>query len=582
MKLSPDARTNVNSSALNVSQNCTTTSFNLYSGNSSEYVFLYLDEGACRDTGLARADINVTFKDCPPPFVLSGDHCECEERLKKYQVECTIADGAYIVRKSGAKFWMKYSDEVLILHKNCPAEYCKTVEIRMTLSQSDLQCDLNRSGLLCGACATNYSLMLGSSRCQECSNIYLLLLLSFAAAGIFLVIFLSVLRLTVATGMVNSVIRYANIVQANRSLLLPSSAHTNILTIFIAWMNLDLGFQTCFYDGMTAYAQTWLQFTFPLYVWLMISLIIITSRYSLTFTKLLGSNPVAVLATLLLMSYTKVLKTIIEVYAFARLDYPGDRVVAVWLKDANVPYLKSWHLFLTVATTLFVVFLFLPYTFLLLFGYKLYRFSGRRSFRWLNRIKPLLDSYYAPYKKHTRYWTGLLLFYRCGLYSFFALGDTDTKLFTISVAFASLFVIAWLSGRVYSSFYSNAIEAFVYLNLIVLAVATYDEDIISPVLANVLVRMVFVIMMGVIVYHFHIHYTAKLAAWMKFVAKFRSFVVSLKQHVSNTAAESSPLLSSACSSPSHNPPESTTSVITLREPYLSTPNRHNTYTLSYS
>ena len=100
--------------------------------------------------------------------------------------------------------------------------------------------------------------------------------------------------------MINSIILYANIVQANK--LLFFSNENNVLTVFIAWMNLDLGIPTCFYNGMDAYAQTWLQFAFPLYVWFLISLIIITSRYSTLMTKLMGSNPIAVLATLLLIN----------------------------------------------------------------------------------------------------------------------------------------------------------------------------------------------------------------------------------------------------------------------------------------
>ena len=60
---------------------------------------------------------------------------------------------------------------------------------------------------------------------------------------------------------------------------------------------------------------------------------------------------VAVLARLLIMSYTKILKIVIEVYSSVEMDYPS-RTATVWLtyKDANVPYLQSGeHLFLTVS-----------------------------------------------------------------------------------------------------------------------------------------------------------------------------------------------------------------------------------------
>ena len=140
-------------------------------------------------------------------------------------------------------------------------------------------------------------------------------------------------------------------------------------------MNLDLGFATCFYDGMDAYAQTWLQFAFPLYVWLLISLIILTSRYSTLMTKLIGSNPIAVLATLLLMSYMKVLKNIIEIYySSVQLEYPNTKVT-VWFKDTTVPYLESRHLILAVVTSIFAAFCFFPYTMIILLGYKLYHYS---------------------------------------------------------------------------------------------------------------------------------------------------------------------------------------------------------------
>lgn len=85
------------------------------------------------------------------------------------------------------------------------------------------------------------------------------------------------------------------------------------------------------------------------------------------------------------MSYTKVLKTIIEIYSSVELDYL-DHKKPVWLKDANVPYL---HLLLTVVTTLINGLLLIPYTLFLLFGYKLYQFSTRKYMCWLNRFKPL-------------------------------------------------------------------------------------------------------------------------------------------------------------------------------------------------
>ena len=378
---------------------------------------------------------------------------------------------------------------------------------------------MNWTGVLCGQCATNYSLLLGTSDCGQCSNKYLALLLPFAVAGIALVMYLSFFKLTVATGMINSLILYANFVQVNRRLFFPTDS-VNVLTVFIAWLNLDLGFQTCFFDGLDAYVQTWLQYAFPLYVWLLIGFMIVTSRYSMTVSKLIGHNPVAVLATLILMSYAKILQVIIAVFSSVSLEYPHGKRVRVWLKDANVAYLHSKHLFLAVITLLVVIFFFLPYTVFLLLGTRLYHFSPRRCARMLLRIKPLLDSYFAPYKRNSRYWTGFLLSVRCVLYivfSFNSLGDTNKSLLAIVITSTGVGGIAWISGRVYKNFYIEIMESSIYLNLITLSAATLTQ-VNRMALVNVLVGIVFVNMIVITIYQFYLLYISKSKKWLKIKA----------------------------------------------------------------
>ena len=534
-KLSQTGRLKLDQSTQPISQDCTDVTYNVYSTEESVALVLY-PNGPCIDRGLATAVVNVTLMGCPDAFTrhIYDEQCTCEERLQAYGANCTIDDDIQIIKNAGSKFWMDalYENESyvgLILYRACPFNYCKKGNVFLSLQDSDIQCDVNRSGVLCGSCTTNYSLMLGSSKCQVCSNDYLALLLPFIASGIALVAFLSILRLTVASGSVNTMILYANVVQANKRVFLPNTI--NILTVFIAWLNLDLGFPTCFYHGMTAYAQTWLQFAFPLYVWILIGLIIFVSRYSITLSKLIGHNPIAVLATLLLMSYAKILKVIIEVYSSVELDYPDNKTVTVWLKDANVPYLKSWHLFLTVATSLILAFLFLPYTIFLLLGHKLYRCFGRRRLQWLNRIKPLLDPYYAPYKTSTRYWTGLLLLVRCALYivfSFDSFGGVTKSPLAINIAFTTLVVIAWISGRIYKNLYSNFVAASVYLNLIILS-TTSLAGINTPEIKYALVGMVFVIMIVIVLYQLHSLYIAKTLMWLRFNTWVLRLVARIKR-----------------------------------------------------
>ena len=170
-----------------------------------------------------------------------------------------------------------------------------------------MQCSNNRTGKLCGACQEHLSLSLGSSRCLACPShwpaLFLTILLSAIIAGILLVTALLALNMTVTVGLINSFIFYANIVSANSAIFFPSS-EPSFPTVFVAWLNLDLGIDVCFINGLDTYTKTWLQLAFPVYLITLVVLIIIVSEYSPRFATLIGrKDPVATLATLILLSY---------------------------------------------------------------------------------------------------------------------------------------------------------------------------------------------------------------------------------------------------------------------------------------
>ena len=360
--------------------------------------------------------VNITFESCPIGFELSNStgECICDHRLWQYANSCDINRQA-IFRNSSSTFWLgvsynKGTSEGFIHHPFCPLDYCTTESKYINLRDPDKQCNVNRSGLLCGKCKEGFSLVLGTSQCKECSNVYLALLIPIAFAGVLLVILLFLLHLTVAAGTLHGLIFYANIVAANHHIFFPQSSN-NPAVIFIAWLNLDLGVQTCFYNGMDAYAKTWLDLVFPVYIWVIVGFLVYISHRSVTVTKLLGSSPVPVLATLFLLSYAKVLRTIIAALSLTVLHYPHKNEM-VWIHDANVSLEK--YIPLALAALLFLLFLFLPYTLLLLLGQWLQTKSHLHLLSWVKnpKLKAILDAYHAPYKPKHRYWTGLLLFIR--------------------------------------------------------------------------------------------------------------------------------------------------------------------------
>ena len=481
---------------------------------------LFLD-GPCICQSLVNG-IEIRFKILPCPFGFTLDsikgECVCNEWLQTLTQDCFI-DSQSILRSSN-NFWIgvnqtNYGSEAnFSLHNgSCPLDYCVDYPIDVSLGDPGIQCSEGREGCLCGTCKENFSLALGSLNCIPCSNAYLALLIPFALSGVIVVITLFLLHLTVAAGTINGLILYVNIVQANYRAFFPrSTVKLNyFFTVFIAWLNFDFGIETCFYDGLTIYTYSWLEFLFPLYLWVLIITIIVGSHYSQRISNSLGHNAVAVLDTIFLMSYSKIFRAIIiPLSSTSLINFPSNTTERVWLYDASKVYFKSDHIALGIFAILTLLFLFLPYTFLLLCGHWLQAKSHWRVLSWINKLKPFMDAYHAPYRMNKRHWIGIYLLARCGLYVIFActaVGNYDDNLLATFSIIAGLSIV---KGRVYEKCYNDFLESSFILNLCVLSVATFylsknitddRRDGIQVILSGVSVGIAFVYFIGIVVFH---------------------------------------------------------------------------------
>ena len=423
----------------------------------------------------SQVSITVHLMECPIGFSLSPTQgqCQCDSH---YDVECNINNNSFF-RSANSRTWIGFIDKSsnasskpgVMYHPNCPIGYCSHRDVNITSNTSDDQCEPHRTGLLCGECEEGYSLTLGDGKCAQCSNTYLLLILGLALSGLFLVVILFALNLTVTEGSINGLIFYANVIAMNRAVLL--SGETSYLYIFLAWINLDIGISTCLFNGMDAYSEIWLQFVFPVYLWIIILVIILFYRkFPYLANKLGGVNAVKVLATLLLLSYTKLQRTVLTILSFTTLEYPDGTVRHVWLYDANVEFFKGKHLYLGIAGILVLVFLILPYSLCLAFFQQLQACSAHRLFQWVNKLKSVFDSYAGPYKDKYRFWTGLLLVARTLLLILFTTNtEASIDFSSLVVLFASVSLLLANTNGAYKKLPCNFLESFFYLQLVVFA-----------------------------------------------------------------------------------------------------------------
>ena len=278
----------------------------------------------------------------------------------------------------------------------------------------------------------------------------------------------------------------------------------------------------------------WLEFVFPVYIWVIVGLLVYIGHHSVTVTKLLGSSPVPVLATLFILSYAKILCTIIAALSLTLLHYP-DKDVVVWIQDANGSLAK--YIPLVLVALLFLLFLFLPYTLLLLLGQWLQPKSHFCFLSWVrnHKIKAVLDIYHAPYKPKHRLWTGLMLFLRCALFLAFAFGfsgDANVHLLVISSVVFGIVVGFALLGSVYKSWYLNALELSFCLNLGIFAVATnyvLQSSGSQAGVAYTSVGIAFVSFVGIITYHIYMRIKSK----MQYIQRGKQLHYANKRHINN-------------------------------------------------
>ena len=474
---------------------CTNLTFNVVSPHSSEKLTLYASDGPCKDVELSTAKIEIHFLPCRCPigFQVSGNGntnctCECDRNIDQYVQQCDSHTES-VVKSSQTRAWISYVDDSnltgYLAYLNCPFDYCNLQSKPINLNQvngADAQCAFNRSSLLCGSCQAGLSLSLASSRCLSCPSYWpaLLIAITIAAvlAGIALVALLLFLNMTVAVGTLNGLIFYANVVYANKNIFLQFK-ETNFVTVFLSWLNLDTGIDTCYFPGMDTYTKTWLQLVFPAYVILLVVLVIIISSYSIKFSNLIGKrDPVATLATLILLSYAKLLEICFKSLSVGILEYPDGSNQWLWLPDANVKYFSGKHIPLSITAVLFLL-LGLLYT-ILIFSWQWFLFLPKwKVFSWTRnqKLQTFIETYLTPYTPKHRYWTGLLLLVRAVVYLVAAVNISNNPHISLIAIMFSVGCVVLLKGfvgtRVYRKWPIDVLEMFFHLNILFFALFTW-------------------------------------------------------------------------------------------------------------
>ena len=483
----------------------------------------------------------VLIYPCPSGFQFNSASgiCECCDLLKiankelKQNIMCNIKTQTIVSHQS--YIWIGYTSKpsdssvepLLGLAVTCPLASNSCSIKNMTQHNIASDCIDSREGVLCGSCIENKSVVFGSDECFECSNYWLLSLIGYMIAGFLLILVLFILRLTLTAGTINGFILYANIANAGmigihtrtKSLQIPSSLNH----IFLSFLNLDLGFPICFYNGMTEIKKSYFLFLFPLYLLSLIVAIIFISKKSTTMSYIVSSTGIPVLVTIIHLSFSRFATTIIDAFSVATLYTLEDgklHHINVWLLEGGILYSDPHHIGLMVASVLSIVIFLLPYTFLLIGARLWIRFAFISKY-----LKPFFDAILAPYKEDQQHWFGLRLVLVMLQYTIYSLyrGSDFMMLYTINGSVFMGFSILHALSRPYRSMALNVLDTSLMLNLCILyssliySVGKYETAQVLYTI-NALLLIVFAMFILIVVYHVILltsKYDKLIQLWMK-------------------------------------------------------------------
>ena len=339
-----------------------------------------------------------------------------------------VADTSYFFRKEmlGRTVFVVNSSNVTIAHPNKP-------HVSLPL------CTDNREGPLCSRCSPGYSVVFGSDECKECSNWWLLTIVSYAVIGPLFIYMLYALRLTINIGTLNSIIFCGQLCQA---VDWPLSKLSYLSIPIDAFLGLEINYPLCFYNGMTEVWKYGLKIFYPVYLIAILIFIIILCRFSVRLSNKISGSSVQLLVTVVHLSFSRILILMLNVFTSIDIYTSTNETKHVWLRDATLDYGHGSHLILMITTLAVSGPILGAYITILLAGKPLMRFNDKLR----EYIRPIYEAIHAPYKRNMEIFTLLRLLLIFTMYMIYVTYRGNDLFLGIAIASPILVTYTALEG----------------------------------------------------------------------------------------------------------------------------------------
>ena len=379
---------------------------------------------------------DLELNNCYAGFRFSNETltCKCMDSVKDEQargVSHCAPDGKSLYVKQGywaGKVQGKFSTHV------CPDGYCKSWDSSANeyLYFEDQMCKQGRkqSSVLCGQCEANHSVTIGSEQCKnECTNLYLLLLIPLALVLLLIVMGIMLIDLDVFTGYLNA---WVYSYQVMRYLAPDGFLFNSFSEFVIALTNCQIkvgNSSFCLVKGLDDADKLMAMYLIPVYV---IAVVVLLAKMVSAFPNWCFSRrvraPFRGICTILVLCYTHTTYISLRILRFAKV---GSKIVLY--VNGEIEYFSGKHFYYGIVASLLVVFVSVLFPLFLLFRPLLTR--GLRPVLNLNRWNPFFDALQSCFKDQYRWCAAFYFICRLGLlviYEFIAAGPVKRLLLEVA------------------------------------------------------------------------------------------------------------------------------------------------------
>ena len=259
-----------------------------------------------------------------------------------------------------------------------------------------------------------------------------------------------------------------------------------------------------------------------------------------------GFSAAKTFSTLLLLCYTSVGETCIQIVAGKAINGING---TFWYADPTIPYGQGFHGFLVFVAVVLILIYILPFSIALLLPPLILR--TRLSIM----LKPLLDAFWNPFKPKFRFWLGLRAILRIIPYGIAVITPFPTNCFLL-INFLVLLHFFHVCFQPFEGKWQNILDAFFYLNLIILTAGTLYFSSINLAFLSVVLSLSFLAFFLIVVVHINIRFPVIRKTTTKLYQRIKEKVKKQKCETDNPIATQ------------QNENESVTTFSELREPVL--------------